>query len=135
MADMRRDDPDASSIRVAGERALPVAAQNPLENLPAIPDPGHGEDGVETHDIARTSTLQTKGPGDGDDGGAKNWNALANVVVPKGQDQEDQDGFNVATTPITGQGPPSFAQSEFYTVNLIRILTILALIVELPPYM
>ena len=133
MADTRRDDPDTSSI--AEMRALPVVAQGPLENLPAIPDPDHGEpeDGGEAHDNARASSLQTKGPGDGDgDGGAKNWNALTNVVVPQDQDQEDQNGFNVAPTPITGQGPPSFAQSEFYTVDLIRIPTILALVIELP---
>ena len=100
--------------------------------MPAIPDPRHGEDGSEAHDIARTSTLQTKGPSDGDgDGGAKDWNALANVVVPQGP-EEDQGAFNVAPTPITGQGPPSFAQSEFYTVSLIQIPAIIALIIELP---
>jgi hypothetical protein len=130
MADTTRDDPDVSSI--AEMRALPVASQIPLENLPAIPDPAHGEDGGEAHDIARASTPQTKGPSDGD-GGAKNWDALANVVVSQ-DPEEDQDGFNVTptVTPITGQGPPSFAQSEFYTVNFIRIPTILALIIELP---
>jgi hypothetical protein len=113
MADTRRDDPNASSI--AEMRAFPVAAQTARENLPAIPDPGHGEDGGEAHDIARASSLQTKGPSDCD-GGAKNWNALANVVVPQDPErEEDQDG--APPTPITGQGPPSFAQSEFYTVN------------------
>jgi hypothetical protein len=127
MADKRGDDPDASSI-AEGEsshemRALPVAAQIAPENLPATPDPGHGEDGGEAHDIARASTLQTKGPSDGD--GAKN--SLENVVVP-----QDQGGFTAASTPITGQGPPSFAQSEFYTVNLILIPTAVALVVKLP---
>jgi hypothetical protein len=114
MADTRRDDPNASSI--VGLRALPVAAQTARENLPAIPDPGHGADGGEAHDIARASSPQTKGPSDGD--GANNWNTLANVVVPQDPREEDQDGFTVPPpTPITGQGPPSFAQSEFYTVN------------------
>src|SRR6266852_2453952 len=85
MADTRRDDPDTSYI-AEGEashemHALPVAEQIALENLPAIPDPGHGEDGGEAHDIARASTLQTKGPSHGDD--AKNWIASANVVVPQ----------------------------------------------------
>jgi len=125
MADTRRDDPDTSYI-AEGEashemHALPVAEQIALENLPAIPDPGHGEDGGEAHDIARASTLQTKGPSHGDD--AKNWIASANVVVPQDTEDQDQGGFTTvaSTTPITGQGPPSFAQSEFYTVNLIRI--------------
>jgi hypothetical protein len=116
MADTRRDDLNTSSI--AEMRALPVAAQIAPENLPVIPNPGHGEDGGEVHDIARASTPQTKGPSDGH-GGAKSQNALANVVVPQDPEREDQDGFTVA--PITGQGPPSFAQSEFYTVGLIRI--------------
>ena len=111
MTDTRRDDPDASSI--AEIRALPVAAQTARENLPAIPDPGHGEDGGEAHDIARANTLQTKGPSDGD-GVATNWNALANIVVPQDPDEEGHP----TPTPITGQGPPSFAQSEFHTVNL-----------------
>lgn len=133
MADTRRDDPHAPSI-TEGEasheiRPLPVATQTAREDLPAIPDQGHGEE----HDIARTSTPQTKGPSDGD-GGAKNWNALANVVVSQGPEEEDQGGFTAASTPIaghTGQGPPSFAQSEFYTVNLNRIPTIVVLIIGL----
>jgi hypothetical protein len=114
MADTRRDDPNASSI--AEMRALPATAQIARENLPDIPDPAHGEpeDGGEAHDIARASSLQTKGPSDGD--GANNWNALENVVVPRDPEEEDH-GFTVPPTPITGQGPPSFAQSEFYTVN------------------
>jgi hypothetical protein len=116
MADTTRDDSDPDASSITEMRALPVAAQTAREDLPAtgIPDPGHGEDGGEAHDIARANTLQTKGPSDGD-GAANNWNALANVAVP--QDEGDQDGFPVASTPITGQGPPSFAQSEFYTVG------------------
>ena len=118
MADTKEDDPDASSI-AEGEgshemRALPVDAQIAREDLPVIPDPGRGEDGGEAHDIARASTLQTKGPSDGD--GAMNWNALENVIV-----SQNQGGFAVTpSTPITGQpgqGPPSFAQSEFHTVK------------------
>ena len=128
MADKRRDDCDASSI-AEGEashemRALPIAAQIAWEDLPAIPDSAHDgsvEDGGEAHDTARTSTLQTKGASDGDS--VKNWNALANEVVPQ-DPEEDQGGFTVASSPITGQGPPSFAQSEFYTVNLIPIPTV-----------
>jgi hypothetical protein len=118
MVDTRRDEPDPNASSIAEMRAaLPVAAQFARENLPAIPDPGHGEDGGEAHDIARANTLQTKGPSDGD-GGAKNWNPLVVPQAPEG----DQGGFTVApTTPITGQGPPSFAQSEFNTVNLIRV--------------
>ena len=117
MAHTRRDDPGASSIVEGGSGhempALPVTSQIAPENLPstATPDPNYGEDGGEAHDIARASTLQTKGLSDGD--GSKNWNTLANV------EEEDQGGFTTASTPITGQGPPSFAQSEFYTVNLI----------------
>jgi hypothetical protein len=135
MAETRRDNPDTSYI-AEGEashemHALTVATQIAPENLPVIPDPGHGEDGGEAHDIAhRARTLQTKGPSDDDD--AKNWNASANVVVPQDTEDQDQGGFTVAsTTPITGQGPPSFAQSEFYTVNLIRIPTVVDLIIEL----
>ena len=119
MADTRGDDPHASSI-AEGEashemRALSVTALVAQEDLPAIPNPGHddGEDGGEAHDIARASTLQTKSHSDGD--GAKNPNTLASDL------EEGQGGFTAASTPVAGQGPPSFAQSEFYTVNLILI--------------
>jgi hypothetical protein len=143
MADTRRDDPHASSI---AERetshemhALPVAAQIAREDLPALPesDPGRrgdSEDGGEAqHDvnIARASTpQQTKGPSDGDDD-AKNCNA------PQDPPEDHQGVFNAASasTPITtgqgqGQGPPSFAQSEFYTVNFDSFV---ALIIETTP--
>jgi len=120
-ADMKKDDPDASLI-AEGEASheMRAVAQLARENLPTtdILDPGQGEDGGETHDIARVSTLQTKGPSDGN--GPKNWDALPNGVVPQNS-EENQGGFTVAPTPITGQGPPSFAQSEFHTVNLIFI--------------
>jgi hypothetical protein len=137
MPDTRRDNPDASPIAEGGSsyemRALPVAAQIAPENLLATgtPDPGHGEDGGEAHDIARASTLQTKSPSECD--GDKNWNALENVVVPQ-DPEENQGGFTAASgsTPITGQGPPSFAQSEFHTVKLILIHTAVALVIELP---
>jgi len=127
MADKRRDDPDAPSI--SEMRALPVAVQQiARQNLPAIPDdPGHGEVGGEAHDIARARSLQTKGPSNGD-GGAENWNALAGVAVSQDPDPEGDQG---GCTPITGQGLPSFAQSEFYTVILFEMLTIFALIVQL----
>ena len=132
MADTKRDDPDSFPTAKGDTshemRALPVAAQTSRENLPAIPDPGHGEDGGEAHDIARASTLQTKGPSDCND--VKS----VNVVVPQdSEEDQDQGGFTVSSTPITGQGqgPPSFAQSEFYTVNLIRIPTVVVLVIEL----
>lgn len=126
MADTKRDDSDASSPSIAeGEgshemRALPVDdAQIARENLPVFPDSGRGRGGEAKRDIERESTLQNKGPSDGD--GAMHWNALENVVVP-----QDQGSFAVdaASTPITvqpGQGPPSFAQSEFHTVNSSRV--------------
>lgn len=114
MADTGRDGPDASST--AEMCAPPVAMQTARrENLPTIHDLGHGEDGGEAHDIARASTQQTKGSSDGD-GGAKSWNALASVVVPQDLEEGDRGGSTVAPTPIPGQGPPSFAQSEFYTI-------------------
>ena len=128
---MKKDDPNASLV-AEGEashemRAFPVAAQLAPENLPTtdIPDPGQGDDGGETHDIAQASILQTKGPSDGN--GAKNWNALPNVVVPQNS-EENQGSFTVDPTPITGQGPPSFAQSEFYTVSLIFVFPPLLLL-------
>jgi hypothetical protein len=131
MADTKRDDPDAclGAYSIAGEgshemRALPVAAQiaRREEHLPAIPvlGMGRGENGGETRDMARSSTLQTKGPSDDD--GTKYGSDLANVVVRQGLEEDEAQGdITAAPTPIIGQGPPSFAQSEFYTVNLISI--------------
>ncbi len=103
-------------------RALPVAAQSaPREHLPAIPVLGRGEDdGGETRDMARASTLQTKDPSNDD--GAKHGSDPANVVVRQGLEEDEAQGEgDITAAPIIGQGPPSFAQSEFHTVKLTSI--------------
>ncbi len=135
MADTKRDDHEVSSIgegEASHEMRVLASAR---EHLPAIPDPspspGHGE---ETHDIARASTLRTKGPSDDD--GTKHWSSSANVVVPQDPKENEDHGdlSTTAHTPITGQGPPSFAQSEFYTVHFDLAFPPLAaaLIIDLP---
>lgn len=132
MADTKRDDPDASSIAREEEshemRALPAEVQFARGDLPVIPDPG--EAGGESHDCARASSLQTKGPCD-DDGTTPHWSDLANVVAPR-DPEEDRDA---AHAPIMCQGLPSFAQSEFSTVCLIFIFptTVVVLIMSRIP--
>ncbi len=97
MVDTKRNDPDAclDASSIAGEgshemRALPVAAQSARrEHLPAIPvlGMGRGEDGGETRDMVRASTLQTKYPSDDD--GAKRGSDPANVVVRQGLEEDE----------------------------------------------
>jgi hypothetical protein len=115
MSDTKRNDLDVSSIPREEEshsyEMRPVEAQISHSVIPELePEPGEG----------LASALQTKGTCDDVGGGAPHGHNLANaaVVAPRDPEvgSEGREDFAVASAPITRQGLPSFAQSEFYTV-------------------
>ena len=116
MADTKRDDHGTSSIAREQEnlshemRVLSAAAQ-------ISRGAGEGAGGGERYGFA--DALQDKGSfhEGGDEVRAPQWsNNSANAVAPRDLEEEDHGEF---AAPITRQGLPSFAQSEFHTVCLI----------------
>jgi hypothetical protein len=120
MADTKRDDPDAPSI-AREEESHGHSHSHEMRVISSVV--ARADHGGERHDFPRVGTPQDKGPCDDDDSGAApHWNDLTNhdrVVAPRDPDREGDFGVAPASAPITRQGLPSFAQSEFYTVYLI----------------